>query len=52
VGNPYDVLVEPHQPTGRCAPGLAIDISVALKASFQRLERQCPGPGGAWTAWV
>ena len=31
---------------GRCAPGLSIAISVALKASFQLHKCQCPGPSG------
>ena len=44
--NPCEILVWGASAPGRCAPGLDIVISVALKASFLRQKRQCPAPAG------
>ena len=47
VGNPCEILVWGASAPGRCAPGLDIVISVALKGNFQRHKCQCPAPCGA-----
>ena len=46
VGDPCEILVWGASAPGRCAPGLSIVISGALKASFLLQKRQCPAPAG------
>ncbi len=44
--NPCEILVWGASAPGRCAPGLSIVISGALKASFLLQKRQYPAPAG------